>query len=71
MDMFLTLLALAFGLIVIAIAVWREHRPQKNWEPSLEPSLLPPLPTTPFLLFGAVIVVLALSHMATLMGVTH
>ena len=71
MDMVLTLVALTFGLAVIAVAVWLEYRPSKIRQPSLEPSLLPPLSTTPFLLLGAIIVVLAISHLATLFGVQY
>jgi hypothetical protein len=65
----LTFLGLSFGLALVGFMLWIEHRPSKIREPTLEPSLLPKVPTTVFLLLGAVIMLVSLIHLAALLGV--
>jgi hypothetical protein len=49
----------AFGVGLIVLMCWRESRPKKSLD-------VPLLPTTPFLLAGAFLAILALVHLMTL-----
>ncbi len=51
-----------FGIFLVAFMAWRESRPKKSFEVSL-------VPTTPLLLAGAFLTVLALVHLFTLYGI--
>lgn len=51
-----------FGVFLIVLMCWRESRPKTSFDVSI-------WPTTPFLLIGAFIAVLALVHLATLYGI--
>lgn len=51
-----------FGVLLVVLMCWRESRPSKSMEVSI-------WPTTPFLLAGAFIAVLAVVHLLTLYGV--
>jgi len=51
-----------FGIGLIVLMCWRESRPKKSFDVSI-------WPTTPFLLAGAFIAVLALVHLLTLYGI--
>jgi hypothetical protein len=59
----ITLVVFAIGLGVIGAMLWLEHRPRE--------SLQPPPRTTPFLLLGAVVALLAGVHLLSLTGVKH
>jgi hypothetical protein len=60
-DFWITLAALACGAGLIAIMAWLERRPRQSLNPRL-------LPTTPFLLAGGLVAVLALVHLINLLG---
>ncbi len=53
-----------FGLAVLTVVLmcWRESRPRKSLEVSI-------WPTTPFLLAGAFVAILAVVHLFTLYGI--
>ena len=51
-----------FGVLLVVLMCWRESRPRKSMEVSI-------WPTTPFLLAGAFLAVLAVVHLFTLYGV--
>jgi hypothetical protein len=61
-ELALTWATLAAGVGLIVFNVWRETRPRKSLEVSI-------WPTTPFLLAGAFLAVLALVHLMTLYGI--
>ena len=61
-ELALTWAALAAGLVLIGINVWRETRPKQSLDVSI-------WPTTPFLLAGAFLVILAAVHLLTLYGI--
>jgi hypothetical protein len=61
-ELALTWATLAAGIGLIVFNVWRETRPRKSLEVSI-------WPTTPFLLAGAFLAVLALVHLMTLYGI--
>jgi len=61
-ELLLTWTAFGAGLGLIAFNVWRERRPKKSLDVSI-------WPTTPFLLLGAFIAMLALVHLLTLYGI--
>ena len=51
-----------FGVLLVVLMCWRESRPRKSMEVSI-------WPTTPFLLGGAFIAILAVVHLLTLYGI--
>lgn len=51
-----------FGVLLVVLMCWRESRPRKSMEVSI-------WPTTPFLLAGAFLAVLAVVHLLTLYGI--
>ena len=61
-ELALTWAALAAGLALIGFNVWRETRPKQSLDVSI-------WPTTPFLLAGAFLVILAAVHLLTLYGI--
>lgn len=61
-ELALTWAALAAGIGLVVFNIWRETRPRKSLEVSI-------WPTTPFLLAGAFLAVLALVHLMTLYGI--
>ena len=61
-ELRLTWTAFGAGLGLIAFNVWREHRPKNSLDVSI-------WPTTPFLLLGAFIAMLAVVHLLTLYGI--
>jgi hypothetical protein len=61
-DVWITLAILAAGAGLAGLMAWLERRPR----PSLNPRLLP---TTPFLLAGGLVAILALVHLMNLWGV--
>ncbi|MEE4235552.1 MAG: hypothetical protein V2I51_02405 [Anderseniella sp.] len=61
-ELALTWAALAAGIFLIAVNVWRETRPKQSLDVSI-------WPTTPFLLAGAFLVILAAVHLLTLYGI--
>jgi acyl-CoA synthetase (NDP forming) len=61
-ELALTWAALAAGLGLIGFNVWRETRPKQSLDVSI-------WPTTPFLLAGAFLVILAAVHLLTLYGI--
>ena len=61
-ELVLTWAAFAAGIGLIVFNVWRETLPRKSLEVSI-------WPTTPFLLAGAFLAVLALVHLMTLYGI--
>lgn len=58
MDLLTTILALAAGLAISGVALWLERRPKTTLDVRL-------LPTTPFLLAGALITLTASIHLLT------
>lgn len=50
-----------FGILLVVAMCWRESGPRKSMEVSI-------WPTTPFLLGGAFIAILAVVHLMTLYG---
>ncbi|MEM7634793.1 MAG: hypothetical protein AAF299_09560 [Pseudomonadota bacterium] len=52
-----------FGILLVVLMCWRESRPSKSMDVSI-------WPTTPFLLAGAFLTVLAAVHLFTLYGVS-
>jgi len=50
-----------FSVLLVVLMCWRESRPRKSLEVSI-------WPTTPFLLTGAFLAVLAAVHLLTLYG---
>lgn len=61
-ELLLTWSVLAAGIALIVLNVWREVRPKKSFDVSI-------WPTTPFLLAGAFVVILAAVHLLTLYGI--
>ena len=61
-ELALTWTALAAGIGLIVINVWRETEPRNSMDVSI-------WPTTPFLLAGAFLAMLALVHLMTLYGI--
>ena len=61
-ELALTWAALAAGIGLIVLNVWRETRPRQSLEVSI-------WPTTPFLLAGAFLAILAAVHLLTLYGI--
>jgi hypothetical protein len=61
LELWITCGALAGGLGLAAAMAWLEHRPRKGLNPRL-------LPTTPFLLAGGLVAILALVHLVNLWG---
>jgi hypothetical protein len=62
LELWITCGALAGGLGLSAAMAWLEHRPRKGLKPRL-------LPTTPFLLMGGLVAILALVHLVNLWGI--
>jgi hypothetical protein len=62
MQLTVTLAALALGLALVASMVWLQHRPKQTLDTSL-------LPTTPLMIAGAFIVLLAVVHLINLWGI--
>ncbi len=62
-DYYIAATALAFGLIVVGITSWIEHYRERNPMPHL-------VPTTPFMLFGTIVVLLAIVFSLTLLATT-
>ena len=60
-DYYIAATALAVGVIVVGVTSWIEHRRQSNPMPHL-------VPTTPFMLFGTIVVLLAIGFSVTLFG---
>ena len=58
MDNYIAAAALAFGLIVVGLTSWIEHRRKNNPMPHL-------MPTTPFMLFGAIVVLVVIAFSLT------
>ena len=61
-ELWLTILALAAGTAIVITMAWLERRPRRSLEPRL-------IPTTPILLLGAGIGLLALIHLLNLWGI--
>ena len=61
-ELWLTLVSLAFGAGLAAAMAIIERRPRKSLDPRL-------IPTTPFLLIGALIGLVALVHLLNLWGI--
>ena len=61
-EMWITLAVLLGGVGLTAVMAWLERRPRNNLTPRL-------LPTTPFLLAGGLITMLALVHLVNLLGI--
>jgi hypothetical protein len=61
-ELWITLAVLAAGLGLVAAMAILEHRPRKSFDPRL-------IPTTPLLLAGAFIGLLALVHLLNLWGI--
>lgn len=61
-ELWLTLAALAAGVLLAAAAVVLERRPRRGIDPVL-------VPTTPLLFIGAVVGLLALVHLLNLWGI--
>ena len=61
-EMTLTWSAFGFGVLLVVLMCWRESRPRNSMEVSI-------WPTTPFLLAGAFLAVLAVVHLLTLYGI--
>ena len=64
MEVFLTVAALIGGLVLSVAMVWLERRPRRGLDPRL-------LPTTPFMFVGILLVILAVVHTLSLLGVAH
>ena len=64
MDLLNTSLLLAGGLVIFCVALWVERRPKKTLDVRL-------IPTTPFLIAGAVIIIIAAIHLVTLLTGRH
>jgi hypothetical protein len=64
MEVFLTVAALICGLALSLGMVWLERRPRRGLNPRL-------LPTTPFMFVGVLLVILAVVHTLSLLGVAH
>lgn len=62
LEMTLTILAFGFGLGLAATATILERRPRQSLAPRL-------VPTTPLMFAGVLVSILALVHVANLMGV--
>ena len=62
MELTLTFAALALGAGLAAAMVWLQRRPKQTLDTSL-------LPTTPLLILGAFIVLLAAVHLINLWGI--
>jgi hypothetical protein len=62
MELTITLAALALGAGLTAAMVWLQRRPKQSLDTSL-------LPTTPLLILGAFIVLLAVVHLINLWGI--
>ena len=62
MELTLTFAALALGLGLASSMVWLQRRPKQALDTSL-------LPTTPLLILGAFIVLLAVVHLINLWGI--
>ena len=61
-GMLLTYGGLAFGIGLVAIMAWLEKRPRKSLNPRL-------VPTTPLMLLGALICLVALVHIVNTFGI--
>lgn len=61
-ELWLTILALLASAAIVVTMAWLERRPRQSLEPRL-------LPTTPILLLGAGIGLLALIHLLNLWGI--
>jgi hypothetical protein len=61
MDLFYTSLLLAVGLVIFCVALWIDRRPKKTLDVRL-------IPTPPFLIAGAVIIIIAGIHLLTLLA---
>lgn len=61
-EIALTWSVFGFGVALVVLMCWRESKPKKSMEVSI-------WPTTPFLLAGAFLAVLAVVHLLTLYGV--
>jgi hypothetical protein len=61
-ELLLTWTAFGTGIGLIALNVRREHRPKKSLDVSI-------WPTTPFMLAGAFLAMLAAVHLLTLYGI--
>ncbi len=62
MELTITFAALALGAGLTAAMVWLQRRPKQTLDASL-------VPTTPLLIFGAFIVLLAVVHLVNLWGI--
>ena len=60
MDLFYTTLLLAGGLVIFGVALWIDRRPKKTLDVRL-------IPTTPFLIAGVVIIIVAAIHLLNLL----
>jgi len=56
-----TILLFAVGLAISGVALWLERRPKKALDVRL-------IPTTPVLIVGALITIVAALHLVTLLG---
>ena len=61
-ELWLTILALLAGAAIVVTMAWQERRPRQSLAPRL-------IPTTPVLLLGAGIGLLALIHLLNLWGI--
>ena len=61
-GMLLTYGGLAFGLGLVAIMAWLERRPRKSLDPRM-------VPTTPLMLLGALICLIAVIHIVNSFGI--
>ena len=61
-GMLLTYGGLAFGMGLVAIMAWLERRPRKSLDPRM-------VPTTPLMLLGALICLIAVIHIVNSFGI--
>ena len=61
-EIVITWAVFGLGILLVIVMCWRESRPRKSMEVSI-------WPTTPFLLGGAFLAVLAVVHLLTLYGI--
>jgi hypothetical protein len=64
MDLLYTSLLLVVGLVISCVALWVERRPKKTLDVRL-------IPTTPVLIAGALMILIAAIHLVTLLGGRH
>jgi hypothetical protein len=61
MSLEITIALLAAGLVISGAMIWLERRPRKDLN-------VPMIPTTPFLMVGVVMALMAAVHLLSLLG---